>query len=67
MSAEGEFGQLVKRYLHVLEYEKTKYMNDTSEGKEWAEKEIIKIINQMSKLWDDMTEEERLKYAYIFK
>lgn len=65
--AESEFEQLTKRYLQAQEYEKTKYLNDTPEGKEWAENEIIKIVNQMSKLWNDMTEEERLSHIDIFK
>jgi hypothetical protein len=65
--AEAEFKKLAVRYKQALEYEKTKYQDDSPEGQAWAEKEITKLVNQMNKLWNYMTEEERQRYIDIFK
>jgi hypothetical protein len=66
-TAEAVFKLLADRYEKAKQYEKTKYMNDTPEGKSWAEKEIIDIVKDMHRLWNGLTEDERKKYDYLFK
>jgi hypothetical protein len=61
-----EFEELIQRYKAAERYEKTKYMNDTLEGKEWAEKTLIKIVKRLGELWDIATENERQLYMKKF-
>lgn len=61
-----EFESLIERYKAAEEYEKTKYMNDTPEGKEWAEKKLYEIVQRLAQLWDTMTEIERQYYSKTY-
>ena len=44
---------------NLEEYEKTKYWNDTEEGREWAYKALKKIVQRLGEIFDIMTDEEK--------
>lgn len=61
-----EFIELKKRYLQALDYESSRYLQDTPEGKKWAEKTVLQIVNRMCELWELMSEEEKMKHKELF-
>ena len=66
MAYEEEFRQLKQRYLQALDYEKNKYMQDSSDGKEWAEKTFLQVLHRMCELWELLTDEEKQKHMDLF-
>lgn len=64
---EQEFIQLTERHNKALEYEKTKLLSDTPEGREWSEKTFKKIISRMSELWNQMTDDEKQRHMNLFE
>ena len=56
---QKEWDELIQRYRNAEEYEKTKYWNDTEEGREWAYKALKKIVQRLGEIFDIMTDEEK--------
>jgi hypothetical protein len=57
-----EFEILKARYLQAIEYWNSKYNNDTPEGKEWAEKQVLDIRKSIDRIWYQVPEDEKQKF-----
>jgi hypothetical protein len=50
-----EFERLKDRLRKAEEYEQTKYLTDTPENRERAEKALMQVLNRMAAIWNQMS------------